>query len=205
MLQLYGLTESSPFATITPNNCDNYASIGLPGSNTEAKIVQLNDETYTGSDVDQIGELLLRGPLVMKGYLNNEEATKNMILPNGWMRTGDLAYYDQNGHFYIKDRLKELIKVKGFQVAPAELEEIIRDHPNVIDAAVIGVPNEKNGEAPKAFIVRKRGSNLSESELQDYVAKKVISYKRLVGGVKFIDAIPKTDSGKYLRRLLKNM
>lgn len=205
LLQLYGLTESSPFATATPNACDNYASIGLPASNTEAKIVQLNNEMCTGADVNEIGELLLRGPLIMKGYLNNEAATNDMILPNGWMRTGDLGYYDNDGHFYIKDRLKELIKVKGFQVAPAELEEILRNHPNVLDAAVIGVPHDINGEAPKAFVVRKLNSNLSEQELQKYVAEKVVSYKRLVGGVKFIDAIPKTDSGKYLRRLLKNM
>lgn len=141
----------------------------------------------------------------MKGYLNNEEATKNMLLADGWLRTGDLACYDCDGHFYIKDRLKELIKVKGFQVPPAELEEIIRNHPQVLDAAVIGVPHPINGEAPKAFVVLRKDSSLSDVELQNYVAEKVVAYKRLTGGVKFLDAIPKTDSGKYLRRLLKDL
>lgn len=205
LLQGYGLTETSPFATITPNGSQNYASIGCIASNTEAKIVRVDDPTYSGVNVDEVGELFLRGPLTMKGYLNNKEATRNMILSDGWLRTGDLACYDCDGHFYIKDRLKELIKVKGFQVPPAELEEIIRDHPQVLDAAVIGVPHEMNGEAPKAFVVRQKDSTLTEAELQSYVARKVIAYKRLTGGVKFLDAIPKTDSGKYLRRLLRDL
>ena len=113
------------------------------------------------------------------------------------------GYYDSEGCFYITDRLKELIKVKGFQVAPAELEAILLTHPNIADAAVVGTPHERLGEAPKAFVVRKEGG-LAEEEVKQFVAGRVADFKQLAGGVQFIEAVPKSASGKILRRLLKN-
>ena len=130
------------------------------------------------------------------------DATKASITEDGWFRTGDIGYFDEEGCFYITDRLKELIKVKGFQVAPAELEALLQNHPKIADAAVIGVPNERLGEAPKAFVVRK-DHDVTEEEIMNYVASKVTKYKHLVGGVEFTEAVPKSPSGKILRRTLK--
>lgn len=201
-LQGYGLTETSPLALMNFKGTKHVASVGFPPSLTDAKVVDISDPTLKGLPANQQGELLIRGPQNMLGYLNNKEATDDM-LADGWLRTGDLAYYDEDGFFYITDRLKELIKVKGFQVAPAELEEILRDHPSVADAAVIGVPEPIQGEAPRAFIVKKQGAEVTEKELQDFVAGKVAAYKQIKGGVQFIDAIPKNTTGKILRRELK--
>lgn len=141
----------------------------------------------------------------MKGYHNNEEATKAAIVDDGWLRTGDIGHFDEDGQFFITDRLKELIKVKGFQVAPAELEEILRDHPSIADAAVIGVPHSEFGEVPRAFIVAKVGTTLSVSNVEDYVNSKVAKYKQLIGGIVVLEKIPKTQSGKILRRQLRLM
>jgi 4-coumarate--CoA ligase len=136
-LQGYGLTETAPVVLMNEVGSTNYASVGRVSPNTEAKIVALDDPEFKGIGPNESGELLVRGPQVMKGYHNNPEATKDTILEDGFMRTGDIAHYDENLEFYITDRLKELIKVKGFQVAPAELEEILRDHPNVVDVGGI--------------------------------------------------------------------
>lgn len=202
-MQGYGLTEISPLALVSHRESTNYASIGWPAPSTEVKICKVGDDTFTGLDTDETGELLVRSASVMKGYLNNQEATNETIVGDGWLRTGDIARYDADGFFYICDRLKELIKVKGFQVPPAELEEILRDHPNVSDAAVIGIEHPKYGEVPRAFVVAKKGSEVTEIELQEYVAEKVSEYKRLIGGVQFIEEIPKSSTGKILRRELK--
>lgn len=140
----------------------------------------------------------------MKQYHNNEKATKEAFVEGGWLRTGDIGHYDDDDHFFVTDRVKELIKVKGFQVAPAELEEIIRDHPAVEDAAVVGVPHAKFGQVPKGFVVVKSGSVLKNEEIQEYVSSRVTSYKRLTGGVAIIDKIPKSASGKILRKQLEN-
>ena len=139
----------------------------------------------------------------MKGYLNNEEATKEMMIENGWVRTGDIAYYDDSCQFFITERMKELIKVKGFQVPPAELEEVLREHPMVLDAAVVGIPHRVNGEVPRAFVVVKKKDGVTEEQLKDFVASKVAEYKRLDGGVQFLEAIPKNASGKILRREIR--
>lgn len=202
-VQGYGLTETSPVVLMGTRGSKNYASVGEPTPNTQAKIVDLTDPTNTGLGPNMVGELLVRGPQVMKGYHNKEEATKDMIIENGWLRTGDMGYYDDNNQFYITDRLKELIKVKGFQVPPAELEEVLREHPKVVDAAVVGVPHPISGEVPRAFVVTKDKDAVTEAELKDFVAKKVAKYKRLEGGVTFLDAIPKNASGKILRREVK--
>lgn len=144
----------------------------------------------------------VRGPQVMKGYFENQVANEDIFRPGGWMRTGDMAYYDENDAFYITERLKELIKVKGYQVAPAELEAILRSHPELDDAAVIGIPHEQHGETPKAFVVKKAGASPNEQSIMEFVAEKVASYKKL-GGLMFVDAIPKSAAGKILRREVK--
>jgi acyl-CoA synthetase (AMP-forming)/AMP-acid ligase II len=199
-IQAYGLTETSPVTHTCINTT--LGSVGPPLFDTEAKIVKIDDETFTALPPNEQGELLVRGPQIMKGYLNNEKATQDTITPDGWLRTGDIGYYDENRDFYITDRLKELIKVKGFQVAPAELEEILRTHPEISDAAVIGVPDQKCGELPRAFVVVKN-KNVNEKEIKEFVASKVAEYKKLEGGVEFIEQIPKNATGKILRRELK--
>lgn len=200
--QGYGLTEASPVVLMSKLGSKNYASVGVPTPDTEAKIVLLNDLGMTGVGPNVSGELLVRGPQIMKGYHNNEESTRDTITSDGWLRTGDIGHYDENHEFYITDRLKELIKVKGFQVPPAELEELLRDHPDISDAAVIGIPHHNSGELPRAYVVKKN-PKITEQEIKDYVAKKVAEYKRLEGGVEFVNAIPKNATGKILRRELK--
>jgi len=168
----------------------------LPG--TECRIV----DAATGADLDveEDGELLIRGPQVMRGYLNNPEATAATLDTGGWLHTGDIGHVDADGYFTIVDRLKELIKYKGFQVAPAELEALLCTHPAVADAAVIPIPDDECGEVPKAFVVLK--GETSPAALIAYVAEHVAPYKK-VRVIEVIDAIPKSPSGKILRRLLK--
>lgn len=202
--QGYGLTEASPVVLMSTLGSMNYASVGIPTPDTDAKIVAINDPESRGVGPNISGELWVRGPQVMKGYHENDQATADTITPEGWLRTGDIGHYDENFEFYITDRLKELIKVKGFQVPPAELEEILRDHPDIADAAVIGIPNKNAGELPRAYVVRKN-PDITEKQIKDYVAKKVAEYKRLDGGVEFVQAIPKNATGKILRRELKDL
>lgn len=204
-VQGYGLTEASPVTHISPVATDNYGSIGFPTASSEVKVVALNDNKFMGIGPNQEGEIFVRGPHVMKGYLNNKIATDEMIVDDVWCRTGDVGLYDMDGFFYIKDRLKELIKVKGFQVPPAELEEILRSHPKVLDAAVVGVPHPTYGEVPRGFIVKKPAVDVTDKELQEFVANKVVQYKHLIGGIQFVEVIPKNASGKIMRRNLKQM
>lgn len=197
------MTETTALSTISHKDNKNLKTIGCCGANVEMKIAKVDDPRAIGRDVKEVGEILIRGPNVMKGYYKNDEATKQALLPDGWLRTGDGGYYDEGGFFYMTDRLKELIKVKGFQVAPAELEEILRTHPMVLEAGVIGVNHPKSGEVPKAFVVCKPGSVVSEQELQNYVSEKVVPYKRLDGGIKFLTALPKTSTNKLDRKELR--
>lgn len=201
-LQGYGLTEASPVVLMSQFDSDNYASVGHPPPDTEAKIVRINDDGFQGVGPNESGELFVRGPQIMLGYHNNEKATKETLTSDGWLRTGDIGYYDQNQSFYITDRLKELIKVKGFQVPPAELEEVLRSHPAIADAAVIGIPDRCSGELPRAYVVVK-DSKVKEKDIQNFVAEKVAEYKRLDGGVEFVQQIPKNATGKILRKELK--
>ncbi|KAK0085423.1 hypothetical protein PV325_005245 [Microctonus aethiopoides] len=199
--QGYGLTECSPVAFLETEN--KFASIGHPISRCEARLV----DPMSGNDVvtpGQTGEIWIRGPHVMKGYFNNEEATRE-ILQDGWLKTGDIAYFDDDFAFFITDRLKELIKVKGFQVPPAELEAILRTHPAIADAAVIGVPDPRSGEIPKAYVVLKSDETATEENIQNFVKGKVSEYKELKGGVSFIDEIPRNPTGKILRIHLRNI
>lgn len=179
----------------------NYASVGWPTASMEVKIVNVDDTSDTGLDANCKGEILLRGPSIMKGYLKNEKATQASIT-NGWFRTGDIGKYDENGDFYIVDRTKDLIKVQANQVSPAELEDILLSHPLVFDAAVIGVKHEKFGEAPKAIIVRK-DSKLNAQDIQTFIKERCAKYKWLSGGVQFTDVIPRNSAGKILKRDLK--
>lgn len=202
-VQGYGMTETSPVVMLGHTGLKKYSSVGFMAPNTEGKIASFDDENRRGLPPHKIGELCVRGPQVMPCYFNNEEATKDIFLDRNWIRTGDVGYYDEEGYFFITDRMKELIKVKGFQVPPAELEELLRDHPKISDAAVIGVPHDQYGEVPRAFVVLRPKQETTEKEIQDYIAGKVAVYKKLEGGVTFLDEIPKNVSGKILRRELK--
>ncbi|CAG5134861.1 unnamed protein product, partial [Candidula unifasciata] len=163
--QGYGLTETSPVVNI--DFTSTLGSIGHLVSNTEGKIVDIETNRVLGPE--EKGEYCVRGPQVMKGYYKNQKATDDMIEPDRWLHTGDIGYYNKDGIFYIEERLKELIKYKGSQVAPAELEAILLGHPNVQDAAVIGVPDQAAGELPKAFIVKKPGSSVTEEEIIKFI------------------------------------
>jgi acyl-CoA synthetase (AMP-forming)/AMP-acid ligase II len=197
--QGYGLTEASPATHTTPDEPERIkvGSVGPCMPNTEARIV----DVASGKELDtnQEGEILIRGPQVMKGYLNREDATKLAIDEDGWLRTGDIGYVDSDGYFFIVDRVKELIKYKGYQVAPAELEAVLLQHPSVADAAVIPCPDAKAGEIPKAFVVLKEEA--TADQLKSFVAEHVAPYKK-VRELEFIDQIPKSASGKILRRIL---
>jgi acyl-CoA synthetase (AMP-forming)/AMP-acid ligase II len=166
-------------------------------SNTECRIVDL--ESRQDVPLGERGELLIRGPQVMAGYLNQPEATAQAVDGDGWLHTGDVGYADADGFFYVVDRLKEFIKFKGFQIAPAELEAILLTHPNVADVAVIPLADEKAGEVPKAFVVPK--GDVTAGELMSFVASRVAPFKK-VRVVEFVEQIPKSPSGKILRREL---
>jgi acyl-CoA synthetase (AMP-forming)/AMP-acid ligase II len=199
MQQGYGLTETSP----TTHWVNDELAGTMPGSigplipNTECRIVDVG----SGEDVaeGEPGELLIRGPQVMKGYLNNPQATALTIDPDGWLHTGDIATVDEHGAVRIVDRIKELIKYKGYQIAPAELEALLLTHPAIIDAAVIGLPDEEAGEVPKAFVVA--SEPITPDDVTQFVAERVAPYKK-VRAVEIIDEIPKSPAGKILRRVL---
>jgi acyl-CoA synthetase (AMP-forming)/AMP-acid ligase II len=198
VVQGYGLTETSPVTHLTPDAGPNKpGSIGPPLPSTECKVV----DPATGKELgpQATGELRIRGPQVMGGYLNNPEATAASVDGDGWLRTGDLGYADEDAYFVIVDRLKELIKYKGYQIAPAELEALLISHPAVSDAAVVGSPDEEAGEVPKAFVVLHR--EVAIEELIDYVEQRVAPHKK-VRRIEVTDAIPKSPSGKILRRVL---
>jgi acyl-CoA synthetase (AMP-forming)/AMP-acid ligase II len=180
-------------------------SVGWTVSNAASKLVHPD----TGEEIDipkeglsETGELWFKGPNVMAGYLGNEQATREIIDDQGWLHTGDLAQVDARGCVYIVDRLKELIKYKGYQVPPAELEAVLLTHPSIADAAVIGVKDDNGEEEPKAFVVKQSGTELTADEVIDFVAGQVAPYKK-VRQVEFIDAIPKSTSGKILRKDLR--
>jgi 4-coumarate--CoA ligase len=201
VVQGYGMTELSPVTHATPAGQFKPGSVGVTIANTETQIVDPASYDPVGVDVD--GEVWVRGPQVMKGYLNNPDATASTIDDDGWLHTGDIGHVDADGHLYIVDRLKELIKYKGFQVPPAELEALLLTHPKVADAAVIGLPDEEAGEIPAAYVVLKEGEDVTKAEIQQFVADQVASYKH-IRQLTFIDEIPKSASGKILRRLLRD-
>ncbi|MGZ8848514.1 MAG: AMP-binding protein, partial [Pyrinomonadaceae bacterium] len=197
--QGYGMTETSPVTHSSPADPTQmrHGSVGPAAPNTECKLI--DPATGAEMDINQEGEVCVRGPQIMKGYLNNPEATASTIDSDGWLHTGDIGYADEAGHFYIVDRVKELIKYKGFQIAPAELEAILLSHPAVVDAAVIPCNDDEAGEVPKAFVVLR--SEASAEELMKFVAAQVAPHKK-IRSVEFLEQIPKSPSGKILRRVL---
>ncbi|TKA74163.1 hypothetical protein B0A49_04642 [Cryomyces minteri] len=162
----------------------------------------MTDDGLTEVPQGERGEMWVRAPNIMKGYWNKPEATKETLTEDGWLKTGDIAYVDKHGKFFIVDRKKELIKVKGIQVAPAELEALLLDHPAIADAAVISV-TIKGEELPRGYLVLKEGENTSADEIQEFMKKRVSRTKRLAGGIRFVDSVPKNPSGKILRKLLR--
>uniref|UniRef100_H2YVG9 AMP-dependent synthetase/ligase domain-containing protein n=1 Tax=Ciona savignyi TaxID=51511 RepID=H2YVG9_CIOSA len=198
VLQGWGLTE---IIFIAANGIPNapLTTVGFLAPNTKLKVV--HPETRKELGVDQDGELLVKGPQLMKGYYNDAAANARSFDHEGWFCTGDIGHYDKNGFLYIVDRIKELIKYKGFQVAPAELEAVILSNPKVADVGVTGIPDPQSGEVPRAYVVRKDIS-LTEDELDQFVRSRVSRYKYLYGGIKFVKNVPKSVTGKILRRQL---
>jgi len=201
VVQGFGMTELSPASHLTPPGQFKPGSVGVTVACTETKVV----DPATGAElgVDEDGEICVRGPQVMKGYLGNQAATEAMIEPDGWLHTGDIGHVDADGHLYVVDRLKELIKVKGFQVAPAELEAVLLTHPGIADAAVVGRPDEEAGEVPVAHVVPRPGVELDPDEVIAFVSGQVAHYKR-IKRVVINEAIPKSASGKILRRMIQD-
>lgn len=208
--QGYGLTETSPTVFLLPVT-DASSRIGAAGvllPNLEVKLVgEAKGEAHT--DIPGAGEVWVRGPTIMKGYLNNPTATAEAITPDGWFKTGDIGVRDKDGFFTIVDRRKELIKYKGFQVAPAELESVLLQHPEVADVAVIGIESKEEAtELPRAYITPSRPLSSQEASpfalgVQDWVSQRVAPHKRLRGGIVIIDQVPKSAAGKILRRELR--
>jgi len=202
--EIYGMTELTTIGALAIVDLDKPGSCGVLMPNTEAKVVDL--ETGKSLGPNKTGEICFKGPQVMKGYLNNKKSTLQTI-KDGWLHSGDIAFYDELNRIYIVDRLKELIKVKGFQVSPAELEDLIRGHSFTLDVAVIGIYDPIKGEVPRAYIVLKPDVKESKEECRNeinmFVDKHVAEYKRLVGGIEFVQEIPKSPSGKILRKNLK--
>ncbi|KAL9249339.1 4-coumarate:CoA ligase 1-like protein [Drosera capensis] len=200
--QGYGMTEAGPVLSM----CLAFAkepmevksgSSGTVVRNAEPKII--DPETGASLPRNQPGEICIRGSQIMKGYLNDLIATKNTIDKDGWLHTGDVGYVDDDDEIFIVDWLKELIKYKGFQVAPAELEGMLINHPNISDAAVVAMKDKADGEVAVAFVVRSNGSQISEDDIKHFISKQVVFYKR-IGRVFFVDSIPKLPSGKILRK-----
>ena len=195
--QGYGMTEASPATHYTVAGTERCGTVGMLMPSTEGRMI--DPATRQDVELGQPGEVWVRGPQVMKGYLNNPEATALTVDSDGWLHTGDIGVMDADGYLTVVDRLKELIKVKGFQVAPAELESLLLKHPKIADVAVIPVADEHCGEVPKAICVAKEA--LTAEEVMAYLDPKVAHYKR-VKHVAFVDVIPKSPSGKILRRVL---
>ena len=198
--QGYGLTETSPVSHIVADGEKVVpGSVGSTVPNTECKIADVATATELGRNED--GEIWIRGPQVMKGYLNNPEATRSSIDDDGFFHTGDIGHIDNHDRYFIVDRLKELIKYKGFQVAPAELEALLLSHPNVSDVAVIGVLDDEGEEVPKAFVVLKQPQD--PEEIIQFVAARVAPHKK-IRRIEVVDQIPKSATGKILRRILRD-
>lgn len=202
IIQGYGMTETGGIASIenTRVGSGRSGSSGALCPGMESKIIHI--ETLKPLPPNQLGEIWIRGPNLMQRYFRNKEATEQTIDKEGWLHTGDLGYFDEEGRIYVVDRLKELIKYKGYQVAPAELEGLLVTHPQIMDAAVIPYPDEEAGEIPMAYVVRKVGTSVTGEEVQSFIAKQVAPFKR-IRKVAFIDIIPKAASGKILRRELR--
>lgn len=207
--QVWGMTETSGFGANVPGDIarrttsgeiDTWGTVGKPLPNLEVKLIDTegNDVTHTRK-----GELCIRGPTIIKGYFENEKATSESWDSEGFYKTGDVIRLDEHDLMYVEERVKELIKVRGFQVAPAELEGELTAHPKIIDAAVIGVPGKDGAELPRAYIVVRPDCQLGTAEIHAYMGERLARYKQLEGGIRFVDSIPKLPSGKILKRVLR--
>lgn len=198
----FGLTESTPVTHINPFHGKRVVgSIGLPISDTVCKIVDLEDNTRQ-MPIGEPGELLIKGPQIMKGYLNRPDATAKTITEDGFLCTGDVARMDENGYFYIVDRIKDMILSGGYNVYPREIDEVLFEHPKILEACAVGIPHPKRGEAVKAFVILKQGEIMTEKEVIDYCGTKLAKYKLPVV-VEFRDELPKSNVGKVLRKDLR--
>ena len=195
----YGLSETSPVATINPLDQRQYnGSIGLPVPSTE---VVIRDDDGRDMPIGERGEICIRGPQVMAGYWNRPDETAKVMTPDGFFKSGDIGIMDERGYFYIVDRKKDMILVSGFNVYPTEIEQVISQHPGVLECAAVGVPDEKSGEAVKLYVV-KRDANLTEETLQAYCKEQLTAYKR-PRSIEFRADLPKSNVGKILRRELR--
>ena len=200
LLEGYGLTETSPCACMNPLHFEDYTgSVGVPMPSTECRVV---DDAGNALPVDTPGEICIRGPQVMRGYWNRPEETAAVLDEAGWLRTGDIAEMDSNGFFRIVDRKKDMILVSGFNVYPNEIEEVVSQHPEVLEVGAIGVADELSGEAVKIVVV-KRSPGLTEESLRAYCEEHLTGYKR-PRHIEFTDDLPKTNIGKILRRELRD-
>lgn len=200
LLEAYGLTETAPAVTINPMDQKEFSgSIGLPIPSTEVAIL---DEEENPVPQGEVGELAVRGPQVMKGYLNKPEETDKVMTPDGFFKTGDMARMDEKGYVYIVDRKKDMINVSGFNVYPNEIEDVVAEMPQILEAGAVGIPDEKSGEAVKLVVVKKDDS-LTEQQVIDYCREQLTGYK-VPKRVEFRDELPKTNVGKILRRELRD-
>lgn len=198
IIEGYGLTEASPIVTITPTNATEYRNtIGLPIPSTDVVIRKNGTDLPPGEE----GELCVKGPQVMAGYWRKEQETAEAFTPDGWLRTGDIATYDNKGYFRIVDRKKDMILVSGFNVYPNEIEGVLSKMPGILEVAVIGIPSDQTGEAVKAYVVKKN-PNLTKKDIQDYSHKELTGYK-VPKEVEFVHSLPKSNVGKILRRELR--
>ncbi|KAI8711051.1 hypothetical protein NCS52_01480400 [Fusarium sp. LHS14.1] len=208
--QIWGMTETTSQATSVPpeladltlkGKADAWGSIGKPLPNVEIKLV---DEEGNDTSATRRGEACIKGPNVFRGYLDNEEANRQSWDNEGYFKTGDVMEVDkETGLMYVVDRHKELIKVRGFQVAPAELEGVLTSHPDITDAAVVGIPSERSGEIPRAYVVLRGGASLGPDDIRAFMKSRLASYKALEGGIIFAKKIPKLPSGKILKRVIR--
>jgi long-chain acyl-CoA synthetase len=195
----YGLTEASPVVTSATGSSAPRGSVGAPLPGVDVRLV---DADGTDALIGDAGELWVRGPNVFRGYWQEPEASSSALTPDGWLRTGDIAIVDDNGHLFLVDRVKDLIIVSGFNVFPAEVEDVLIEHPAVDAVAVIGVPHPHSGEAVKAYVVLEAGSSAEEDDLIDWCAERLASYK-CPTKVMFVDELPQGLAGKVLRRALR--
>ena len=198
----FGLTESSPVTHVNPfRGQRKVGSIGIPLPETECRVVDLEDPDKD-IPVGEAGELLIRGPQIMKGYLNKPEETAKTLTKEGFLRTGDVAKMDEEGYFYIVDRIKDMIISGGYNVYPRDIDEVLYEHPKILEACAVGIPHPKRGESIKAFVVLKQGQTMTEKEVLDYCAEKLARYKLPVA-VEFREELPKSNVGKILRKDLR--
>jgi long-chain acyl-CoA synthetase len=199
--QGYGLTEASPVVSGNPLNATSFnGSVGLPFPSTE---VEIRDDDGRVLGTNEVGEICVRGPQVMKAYWQRPEETAEVFYPDGWLKTGDVGRLDAAGYLYIEDRKKDVIVVSGFKVYPSEVEDVVTQHPGIVEAAAIGVDNEQSGEAVKLFVVRK-DSSLSSADVVAYCRERLTGYK-VPHLIEFVDELPKSNVGKVLRRKLKEL